>query len=158
MPDQGNGTVSVVDLSTRTVTHTITVGPAPFGIAFGPGRAYVSNTGNGTVSVIDTSTYAVTGTLNVPAPNGMANTADGSLVYVTMNGGGVRPIDGATGALSPAVPFGSGTYAVRFTDDGTSAWAVDSNSNDTQQIDVAHGTRGARVTVGNVPDGIGLTH
>jgi DNA-binding beta-propeller fold protein YncE len=47
---------------------------------------------------------------------------------------------------------------VRFTDDGTSAWAVDSNSNDIQQIDVASGTLGAKVTVGNVPDGIGLTH
>jgi predicted alpha-1,2-mannosidase len=158
VPDQGDGTVDVVDLATKTVTHTITVGPAPFGIAFGPGHAYVSNTGNGTLSVIDTSTYAVTGTLNVAAPNGMANTADGRLIYVTQNGGGVQPVDGTTGALGTAIPFGSGTYAVRFTDDGTSAWAVDSNSNDIQQIDVASGTLGAKVTVGNVPDGIGLTH
>lgn len=158
VPDQGDGTVDVIDLATKAVTHTVTVGPAPFGIAFGPGRAYVSNTGNGTLSVIDTSTYAVTGTISVAAPNGMANTADGHLIYVTQNGGGVQPVDGATGALGTPIPFGSGTYAVRFTDDGTSAWAVDSNSNDIQQLDVASGGLGARVTVGNVPDGIGLTH
>jgi YVTN family beta-propeller protein len=158
VPDQGDGTVSVIDLATRAVTHTVTVGPAPFGVAFGPGHAYVSNTGNGTVSVIDTSTFIPTATINVAAPNGLANTVDGHLVYVAQNGGGVQPIDGATGTLAPAIPFGSGTYAVRFTDDGTSAWAVDSNSNDIQQIDVASGGLGAKVTVGNVPDGIGLTH
>jgi predicted alpha-1,2-mannosidase len=158
VPDQGDGTVDVVDLASRAVTHTITVGPAPFGVAFGPGRAYVSNTGNGTLTVIDTSTYAVAGTVTVAAPNGVANTTDGRLIYVAQNGGGVQPVDGATGALAAAIPFGSGTYAVRFTDDGASAWAVDSNSNDIQQIDVASGTLGAKVTVGNVPDGIALTH
>jgi predicted alpha-1,2-mannosidase len=158
VPDQGNGTVSVVDVATRTVVHTITVGPAPFGVAFGPNKAYVSNTGNGTLSVIDTGSFAVTGTLNVPAPNGLANTGDLGLVYATMNGGGVQPINTEKDLLGTPITFGSGTYAVRFTDDGSTAWVVDSNTNDVQEIDVATGTLGARVTVGNVPDGIGLTH
>jgi predicted alpha-1,2-mannosidase len=158
VPNQGNGTVSVIDLATRTVIHTIPVGPAPFGVAFGVNKAYVSNTGNGTLSVIDTSTYGVVGTLNVPAPNGLANTGDLSLVYATLNGGGVQPINTDKDLLGTPIAFGSGTYAVRFTDDGSTAWAVDSNTNDIQQLDVATGTLGATVTVGNVPDGIGLTH
>jgi YVTN family beta-propeller protein len=158
VPDQGNGTVSVVDVATKTVVHTITVGPAPFGVAFGQNKAYVSNTGNGTLSIIDTSSYAVTGTLNVPAPNGLANTGDLGLVYASLNGGGVQPINTDKDLLGTPITFGSGTYAVRFTDDGSTAWAVDSNTNDIQQIDVATGTLGAKVTVGNVPDGIGLTH
>jgi YVTN family beta-propeller protein len=158
VPNQGNGTLSVIDLATRTVVHTITVGPAPFGVAFGVNKAYVSNTGNGTLSVIDTSTYGVVGTLNVPAPNGLANTGDLSLVYATLNGGGVQPINTDKDLLGTPITFGSGTYAVTFTGDGTTAWAVDSNTNDIQQINAATGTLGARVTVGNVPDGIGLTH
>jgi predicted alpha-1,2-mannosidase len=158
VPDQGNGTVSVVDVASRTVVHTIAVGAAPFGVAFGENKAYVSNTGNGTLSVIDTGSYAVTGTLSVPAPNGLANTGDLGLVYATMNGGGVQPINTDKDLLGTPITFGSGTYAVRFTDDGSTAWAVDSNTNDIQQIDVATGTLGARVAVGNVPDGIGLTH
>jgi predicted alpha-1,2-mannosidase len=158
VPDQGNGTVSVVDVATKAVVHTITVGPAPFGVAFGQNKAYVSNTGNGTLSIIDTSSYAVIGTLNVPAPNGLANTGDLGLVYASLNGGGVQPINTDKDLLGTPITFGSGTYAVRFTDDGSTAWAVDSNTNDIQQIDVATGTLGAKVTVGNVPDGIGLTH
>lgn len=158
VPDQGNGTVSVIDLATRTVIHTITVGPAPFGVAFGVNKAYVSNTGNGTLSVIDTSTYSVVGTLNVPAPNGLANTGDLSLVYATLNGGGVQPINTDKDLLGSPITFGSGTYAVTFTGDASTAWAVDSNTNDIQQINVATGTLGAKVIVGNVPDGIGLTH
>ncbi len=158
VPDQGNGTLSVIDLATRTVIHTVTVGPAPFGVAFGVNKAYVSNTGNGTLSIIDTSTYSVVGTLNVPAPNGLANTGDLGLVYATLNGGGVQPINTEKDLLGTPITFGSGTYAVTFTGDGITAWAVDSNSNDVQQINATTGTVGAKVTVGNVPDGIGLTH
>ena len=48
------GTVSVINGQTNTVTATISVGAAPFGIAVNPktGTVYVTNSGDGTVSVI----------------------------------------------------------------------------------------------------------
>ena len=83
----GDGTVSVIDGSTRTVTATVPVGKGPVGgVAVDPGThtAYVSNNNDGTVSVIDSSTRTVTAT--VPAgkwPLGVAVDAGTHTVYVT---------------------------------------------------------------------------
>lgn len=66
----GNGnTVSVVDLTTETITDTITVGLAPAAMAYSDGFLYVvnyvdGNTGTGTLTVIDTSTNTVLSTVN----------------------------------------------------------------------------------------------
>jgi YVTN family beta-propeller protein len=50
----GDGTVSVIDAATRTVTATIPVGGDPDGVAVDPAArtAYVTNASDGTVSVI----------------------------------------------------------------------------------------------------------
>ena len=62
-----NGTVSVIDGSTRTVTATVPVGKYPYGGAAHAGShtAYVTNYADGTVSVIDGSTRTVTATVPV---------------------------------------------------------------------------------------------
>ncbi|MFO7400958.1 MAG: hypothetical protein C0P63_016450, partial [Actinomycetales bacterium] len=56
LTNQGNDTVSVVDITTNTVIATIPVGGAPTGVAAGPGgtRVYVANRDSDTVSVINT--------------------------------------------------------------------------------------------------------
>jgi YVTN family beta-propeller protein len=72
-----------------TVIATITVGAAPWGVAFSPdGRlAYVGNSGGHTISVIDVQTRHVTtvsgGILNGSGPAGVAVTPDGSKVFFT---------------------------------------------------------------------------
>jgi YVTN family beta-propeller protein len=62
-----DGTVSVIDASTRTVTATVPVGSTPNEVAVDPGThtVYVNNDGDGTVSVIDASTRTVTATVHV---------------------------------------------------------------------------------------------
>ena len=62
-----NGTVSVIDTATNTVTATVDVGTAPFGVAVNPDgtKVYVANYGSDTVSVIDTATNTVTATVPV---------------------------------------------------------------------------------------------
>jgi DNA-binding beta-propeller fold protein YncE len=66
-------------------------------------------------------------------------------------------VNTATNAVGTLIPTGAGAYAVALTADGTTAWVVDSNANDIRPVAVATGTPGTAVTVGNVPDGIGLT-
>jgi predicted alpha-1,2-mannosidase len=159
VPDQGDGTVSEIDLASRTVIHTIPVGAAPFGIAVGSnGSVYVGNTGGNSVTVIDAATATVSATIALgTSPSGLAITPDGSTLYVTAASGGILPVTTATNAIGTLIPTGAGTYAVAITADGTTAWVVDSNANDIVPITIATGTPGPAVTVGTVPDGIGVT-
>jgi YVTN family beta-propeller protein len=152
--------VSVVDLATRTV-HDVAVGAAPFGIALGPDgkTAYVANTGGNSVTVIDAATLTVTRTIALgTSPAGLGIAPDGHVVYVAVGTGGVLPVDPATGAVGALIATGSGAYAVTFSSNGALAWVVDSNTNDVRPIDVATGVAASSIRVGNVPDGISLTH
>ncbi len=90
-----DGTVSVIDGSTRTVTATVPVGKNPEAAAVDPGThtVYVTSTraadpaGNiehGTVSVIDASTRTVTATVPVGYhPDRVAVDPGTHTVYVT---------------------------------------------------------------------------
>ena len=62
------GTISVVDLSTFTVTDSITVGHHPTGMAFWGHKLLVANTYSDTVSVIDRATNTVERTIDLGLP------------------------------------------------------------------------------------------
>ena len=62
------GTVSVVDLATFTVTHTIETGLHPTGMAFWGKKLLVANTYSDTLSVINTATHKVERTLDLGLP------------------------------------------------------------------------------------------
>jgi predicted alpha-1,2-mannosidase len=156
VPNQGDGTVSEIDTASRAVVRTVTVGAAPFGISIGGGKVYVGNTGGNSVSVIDSVSGTVTATVALgTSPSGLGITP--TTLYATTANGGILPVNTTTNAVGTLIPTGAGAYAVAITADGTTAWVVDSNANDIRPVTVATGTPGAAVTVGSVPDGIGLT-
>ncbi len=66
-----NGTVSVVDLASFTVTGSITTGHHPTGMAFWGKNLLVANTYSDTISVIDTSTNSVVRTISLGLPIGV---------------------------------------------------------------------------------------
>ncbi|MGH6839154.1 MAG: YncE family protein, partial [Methylocella sp.] len=75
--NSSDGTVSVIDTSTKTVVATIPVGTLPLGVAFSlDGKhAYVANGGSGDVSVIQTVKQKVVATVAVgTTPFGVAIT------------------------------------------------------------------------------------
>lgn len=83
--NSGDGTVSVLDTVTKTVTQTITVGTTPTGVALTPDgtRAYVTNKGSNNVSVIDAVTNTVIATVAVgTGPVSAVVPAGGLSVYV----------------------------------------------------------------------------
>jgi YVTN family beta-propeller protein len=127
------GTVSVIDADPaavcRTAGHTppcvvkvLTVGALPGGVAVNPAGtfAYVANKDSNSISVIDVATNTVVSP-NVPVgpePWGVAVTADGSKVVVSLNGG-IAVVDAATlgvnliprlGVLNGLVVVGSRVY------------------------------------------------
>jgi YVTN family beta-propeller protein len=92
------GTVSVVNLSSMTVTDTISTGLHPTGMAFYKQYLLVANTYSDTISVIDTNTNQVAWTINLglpigvhgqgaaygAAPNSIAVDAKKSIAYVAL--------------------------------------------------------------------------
>ncbi|WP_292387683.1 PKD domain-containing protein [Methanosarcina sp. UBA5] len=147
------GTVSVIDTATNTVTATVTVGSSPYGVAVNPDgtKVYVANLGSSTVSVIDTATNTVTATVNVGNyPWGIAVTLDGTKVYVANLGSNtVSIIDTATNTVTATVPVGSVPSGVAVTPDGKKVYVT--NEYDVSVIDTKTNTVTATVPVGSSP-------
>ena len=89
IPNEGSGTVSVIDTATNTVVATVVVGSGPDGVAVNPAgtRVYVTNEGSNTVSVINTATNTVVATVDVGfLPQGVAVNPLTNTVYVANHG------------------------------------------------------------------------
>jgi len=113
------GTVSVVNLPSMTVTHTISTGLHPTGMAFYGKFLLVANAYSDTISVIDTATAKVAWTIDlglpigVPgesqpaygaAPNSIAVDAGKGVAYVALyNANAIGVINLAKGAPSPVI-------------------------------------------------------
>ena len=112
-----DGTVSVIDTSSLTITSSIAVGNNPEGIASAGNYLYVANSGgfnypnvDSTVSVIDLTTLSEVKKITVGKnPYQMAASSTGD-IYVTALGVGssilpsVSVIDGATNTLKTILP------------------------------------------------------
>lgn len=82
----GNGRVAVIDLATRTISKTITVGINPEKLVVYEGKLYVVNQGGNTVSVIDTETDEVETSITVAhEPNSLV-VDNGGTLWVLSNG------------------------------------------------------------------------
>ena len=102
--NQGDNTVSAINLKTGAVSAPIPVGANPGGLAVSPDgkHVYVANPGDsmaaGTVSVIDTATGTVSATIPVGKGPGIVEfTPDGKQAYVLtcrFHGDGDRHCDG----------------------------------------------------------------
>ena len=100
--DWGINGVQVIDLTTNTVSSTITCGTGPEGIAISSGFAYVCNVGgfslDSTVTIINTTTDVVETTLTVgDKPNSAVVDANGVVWVLT---GGYTEYDAAWNVVS----------------------------------------------------------
>ncbi len=112
----GNGSVTVVDTSTRTIAGTIEVGGMPFGIAVGDRRLYVGNTDDGTVSVVDVASHEVVDVIDVGAnPFGLA--VSGDRLYVADHAGTVSVVDLGDNAELTRILVDGNPFAVAATAD-----------------------------------------
>ena len=113
------GTISVVNLSTFSVTGSISVGLHPTGMAFYGTNLLVADTYSDSISVIDTTTNKVTSTINlalpikVPGqlvgagPNSIAVDAVNNLAYVALyNANAVAVVDLNASQVLGLIPVG----------------------------------------------------
>ena len=128
------GTVDRVDIASGTVTHRITVGAHPTGLAWDQARQrlYVANGNSDAISVIDTKTSSLAGTIGIApfrerriglTPTALALTPDGNTLAVTL--GGVNAValfdvrgPAGTAALRGLIPTGWYPSSVDISSDG----------------------------------------
>ena len=85
IPNWGDNTLSVINITTNTVVDTIIVGSSPFGVSVSSdgSKVYITNQDDNTVSVINTATKTVSATISVGSyPTGVSVSPNGSKVYV----------------------------------------------------------------------------
>lgn len=153
--DQGSsfsahdGTVTIVDTTTNTVTATVHIGGSVQSLAVGAGGASVyvvsvnESDDGGTVSILDTATNTITATIGLAAgnyPSSVAVTPDGETLVVASHDGTITVIDTFTKAVVRTL--GVGGYANRV--------AV---SPDSQQVWVAHDDNYPQVSVITLSNG-----
>ncbi len=111
-----DGTVSVINGRTNTVTATIPVGGVPFGVAVDPktNTIYVTNHFSDTVSVISGRTNTVTATIPVGGdPNGVAVDRKTNTIYVAnLRDSTVSMISGRTNTVTATIPVGREPFGV----------------------------------------------
>lgn len=141
-------TITIIDITTNTVTGTITGFDGPSGMAIAPNQttAYVNNyggpdgvgSGNGTtVRVVDLTTNTIVGspiTVGL-APASLAITPDGAFVYVInyVDGnpgtGTISIIQTSSNTVVGTIPGFSGPFAIAITPNGKYAYVTNFGSN-----------------------------
>ncbi|MGH3783092.1 MAG: hypothetical protein ACRDRO_21335 [Pseudonocardiaceae bacterium] len=163
--------IALNTVRTPSVTATIPVGTAPFGVAITPdGRhAYITNSGSyaapgTTVSVIDTARNTVTATIDVGRESaGVAITPDGAHAYITnYQARTVSVIDTASNTVTATIGVGREPFGVAITPDGRHAYITNSGSDaapgtTVSVIDTASNTVTATIGVGREPVGVAIT-
>jgi len=156
--NSGDGTVSVLNLSTNAPAGTIPVGSGPVDVAITPDGAfaYVANSGSDSVSVISTASNSVVETISLAVgsiPRGIAISPDGQTAWVANSGDDtVSVIFTATNTLfgGPVpLPAGAMPDGIAISPDGGTAY-VAQQGNDVSIVSTA-----TRAIVGTVLDTMG---
>ena len=129
----GSNNVSKVNLSSKTITGTFSVGTDPVGITINPAGtlAYVANYESDNVSVIDLSSNSITNTISVgDSPVQIAITPNGAKALVAnenSNSGSI--INLATNVVDQTISIGANPLNVAINPAGTFAYFVHENAN-----------------------------
>lgn len=137
------GGISVVDMQTNKVAHTIATGAAPNYTLITPDSktAYVSNSGDGTISEIDLASWKVTRTLEAgPMPEHVVFSRDNKVIYVAnAPAGTVSAVSVETGKIVRTYDVGKGLHGLDIGDDGKTLFASAKQEDKLVAIDPATG-------------------
>lgn len=150
----------VVDLTSKVVSRTYTVGDQPKGVAVTSTGLYVvvANYASHTVSVVNTFLATVATPIDVGVnPFGVAITPDNKYAYVTNSGAdSVAVIDLAALTATPVtITVGNNPKGVAVTPNGQYVYVVNSTDNTVSVIATADNTIADTITVGTNPIAFG---
>lgn len=158
VPNQGDGTVSIVNVVDHSVLKTIPVGLNPIGVAVSPNglNVYIANSGSNTVSVINTWSYTVTATVDVGGdPNGIVMAPQGDYVYVASeNSKTISVIDTKTNRVVKTISLTEVPYGIAIDPFGSYAYVTNYAANSVSVVDLNAGQVIMTIGVGLFPVGV----
>ncbi len=154
-----DGSISVINPSTKAVMQTIIVGVMPVGAwPASNGKMYADNEGSQTVSEIDVTTNSVTATINLGFKPGyvaynslnaelwVTDATNGKVVYYTLVG--------SIWTNQGNIITGADAHAITFSSDGSKAYITNQGANTVSIINVSSHTVTNTINVGSKPNGI----
>jgi YVTN family beta-propeller protein len=160
--NNGDSSVSVINVATNTVTATIHIGSEPWGVSVSPdgSKVYVANNDYiNTVNVIKTSTNTIVATITVGSwPDGIFVSPDGSKVYVAnTDSNTVSVINTASNIVSATFPI-LAPYGVTESPDGSKVYITNyAYPGSINVINAATNTVTDTIPVGILPSGIAVS-
>jgi serine/threonine-protein kinase len=155
-----DGTVSMIDTTSRAITATIRVGNGPVGVAVDHAShtACTANNRDDTVSVIDTADGAVIATVAVGTnPWGVAIDPGTHAAYVAnMWDYSVSVINLDTTTVTATIPVGKNPYGVAVDPTTHTAYAANSSDGTLSVIDTHNLSVTATIPVGHDPRGVAV--
>ncbi|MBC5864286.1 MAG: hypothetical protein Q8R22_14845 [Flavobacterium sp.] len=153
--------VSVINVASKSVVATVTVGNNPVGAWTGTdGKMYVDNEDGQSISVINVATNAVDQTIilgfmpGIASHNGtkselwVSDPMNGKVHYWTWDAGMMMWIHGG------AFNTGAGAHAISFTMDGNTAYVTNQTANTVSVVNVTNHTVTKTINVGKKPNGV----
>jgi YVTN family beta-propeller protein len=157
---RGADSVSVVNLTTRTLAQRIPVGDSPLQMALTPNphRLFVSNFDGSTISLIDTTTNTTVATiLTGPGPDGIVFTSDSARAYVAQNAANdIVVIDTTTNSVVRTIPLGTTSSQIAITPDDQFVYVTTPAIDAVTVISTASNAVVGTIPVGNQPVGIAI--
>ncbi|MES2523113.1 MAG: hypothetical protein V4617_10470 [Gemmatimonadota bacterium] len=154
----GSGTVSELDLATRTSTRQLPIGPRSEGIAVRPdgGEVWVGSNTNGTVSVVDTKTWQIAATLKgFTLPYRLGISPDGKLaVVVDPEQNRIHVVDVATRATLGTVDDLGSPRGVSIGADNRTAFITSAGRSSVIAVDLVERRIVGEYAVQTAPDGV----
>ncbi len=154
-------TVSVINVSTKAVVATVTVGDNPVGAWTGTnGQMFVDNEDGQSISVIKVSDNTIAQTIalgfmpGIASHNGIkselwvSDPMNGKVHYWTWDAGMMMWMH------SGVFNTGAGAHAISFTTDGNTAYVTNQTANTVSVVNVTNHTVTKTINVGKKPNGV----
>ena len=157
--NQGDNSVSVVDLIYQQVTHTIKVGQAPVGVAVGNSKVVVSNANSANLSVIDRQRKTVLATIALGGtPVGVTLSADEKTAFVAnWFGNSVWRVELTPPFQIRSFAVGQAPAALLLSHDQQRLYVANRDSNSVSVINATTLQLESSIAVGKHPFGLALS-
>lgn len=137
------GDISVVDLLSNKVEHTIKTGNVPnYTVITRDGKtAYVSNTGSNNLVQVDLTNWKVTRTLESgPTPEHLVFSPDEKTIFVANTvAGTVSAVSVKSGKVSKTYKIGAGVHGLDISDDGNTLFVTSKKDEKFVALDIKTG-------------------
>ncbi len=157
----GSGTVSVIDVSSKTVVETVSVGTDPVGAwSASNGKMYVDNETSQTVTEIDVASNAINSTISLGFKPGYVayNSILNELWVSDATNGRVAYFSKSAGiwTLQNTISTGADAHAIAFSANNSLAYVTNQGANTVSIINTSTHTFLQTISVGEKPNGIAL--